>query len=483
MFGQPGRGGGPWQGEGNHGMDPETLAQTLVTVAQNLLSSQSQSQQNANPTRGHGGPGPGRPNPWAHAEEHHARSDPPPPWVRSDDPQFRSNGPKKPKPLMGMGLLGPPPDGDYRSVRDPVFVIKDQEVGVGEHPCFGIGEQRFRENLGTKGKITEKSRKNYRPKIKEDGCPPNYVVEEFEQLNQKYFCCDLCDKSMWNCLSFVNHIKGNAHNKVVDDVSTKELVKVGEIRNQIAELIKLDKSKSQSGKCNMCSVRVKGDMVKHRKEDYHQKLKMFLHPHCKVCDADFETRSEWHYHKFSSEHLFNLSDSMYGVAYDPMTSKQLDNILKELERRIDSSSNKGVKLSERNNLFKETKASQQSPKNMKKSGNENKNRIKVKDVDKNKNKEKVEEDIIIVEDDDVTEADLEPIMQDANILGAEFIKPVNGLFCKLCKKFFLSGDEAITQHCKSEQHLQKFRAQSSATDQKATKRNSAAEFFSPKRKK
>jgi len=479
MFGQHGRGGGgPWQGDGNNGMDPETLAQTLVNVAQNLLSSQSSQSQNVDPSRGHGGAGAGRPSPWAHTDEYHAmaRSGP---WVRSDEnPQFMSDGTKKQKPMMGMGLLGPPPDGDYRSVRDPVFVIRDQGK-EGEHHGFGVGEELFRENI-SRGKTTEKSRKNYRPKIKEDGCPPNYVVEEFDHLDQKYFCCDMCDKSMWNCLSFVNHIKGNAHNKVVGEVASKELAKVEEVKNKIAELVNLDKSKPQSGKCNMCGVRVKGDMAKHRKEDYHQQLKMFIHPHCKVCDADFEDRSEWHYHKFSSEHLYNLSGSQYGLSYDPMDSKQLEKILKELQRRIDGSSKKGMKITEKNNLFKEIKASQQSPKNMKKSGNENKNRIKLKD--NNKNIKKVEEDIIIVEDDEVTEADLEPIMQDAdNILGAEFIKPVNGLFCKLCKKFFMSGDSAITQHCKTEQHLQHFRAQSQA--QSATKRSSAAEFFSPKRKK
>ena len=43
MFGQSGGGSGPWQGQNNNkNMDAETLAQTLVSVAQNLLSSQNQ---------------------------------------------------------------------------------------------------------------------------------------------------------------------------------------------------------------------------------------------------------------------------------------------------------------------------------------------------------------------------------------------------------------------------------------------------------
>merc|ERR1712002_1276834 len=46
-------------------------------------------------------------------------------------------------------------------------------------------------------------------------------------------------------------------------------------------------------------------MIEHRKTDVHQMLKKFVHPHCYICDADFELRSEWTYHKFTAEHLTN----------------------------------------------------------------------------------------------------------------------------------------------------------------------------------
>jgi len=461
---------GVWQGQPNNNMNPEVLAQTLVTAAKNILSSQQPQNDNYNRGHSHGESGLGRTSPWA---------------TPDDVPKFRhtQEGSSKitvrPKSMMGMGLLGAPPDGDYRAVRDrhPVFVIQDKNNSGGDiQGGFGIGEDLFRKKITTKGLISEKSRKNYRPRIKEEGLPPKYVMEEFDHLHSKLFCCDLCDKKMWNSLSFVNHVKGNAHNKIVEDKIAEEAFKAGEVRKLIAELIKKDNGKPLPGRqgiCHMCGLRVKGDMMKHRKEDYHQKLKMFIHPHCKICDADFEDRSEWHYHKFSAEHLGNIEGSRYGLAYDPMSSEELENIVKELKNRIGKGNT--AELNKRNNLFKETKAaaSEQPSRTVE----TKKQTVPKKSVHK---VETIDDDVIIVEDDNVTEKDLEPIMQEAEILGAEFIKPVNGLFCKLCKKFFGSGDESLRQHCKSQHHLQRYRDQ---TGTQGTKRSAAAEFFSPKKKK
>ena len=60
------------------------------------------------------------------------------------------------------------------------------------------------------------SLKNYRPKIKVEGIPPNYFNGDFEHLNSKHFSCDSCDKrNMWDAESFVKHLRGQKHvNKV-----------------------------------------------------------------------------------------------------------------------------------------------------------------------------------------------------------------------------------------------------------------------------
>jgi len=493
MFGQSGGGSGPWQGQNNNNMmDAETLAQTLVSVAQNLLSSQNQ---NAHPSPAYPSSR-GRPSPWESSSnysaqhsrdkvgnDHNDYSDHPQPRGHSYGSQ--SSRPS-PKPLMGMGLLGAPPDGDYRTVREPVFVISDQGVqGWRDESCNsqeagsgrgfqtgGFEEENFVEKVSSRGDSfgTEKSRKNYRPKIKENGSPPKYAMGEFEHLNRQYFCCGMCGKNMWNALSFVNHIKGNAHNKVVENATAMEVSKIAAVKKEITELMNKDSGKpkpgEKSGKCNMCGGRVKGDLVAHRKTDYHKKLKTFIHPYCKVCDADFEDRGEWHYHKFSSEHLENLEGSIEGLEYDPMSSDELDKLLKQLEKRNGHRNTGGgekpAQNVDKNNMFREMKAAASK---------------------QSKHNRHVDEDIIIMEDEEsVTEKDLEPIMKDSDILGAEFVKPVNGMFCKLCKKFFGAGDFAIAEHCKTQQHLQKYRAQNSQHAQ-PVKRSSASEFFNVKRKK
>eukprot|EP00092_Neocalanus_flemingeri_P022061 GFUD01023926.1.p1 GENE.GFUD01023926.1~~GFUD01023926.1.p1 ORF type:complete len:534 (+),score=146.13 GFUD01023926.1:56-1657(+) len=533
MFGQSGGGGGPWQGvqRGSNNMDAETLAQTLVSVAQNLISSQAQSS-NAGPN--YSTHNRGRPNPWSSSAPQTRFNDQQREQV--DKPNYSGSGQGRgrgmpdyydqqqnssgtghgsrhrsgsgnrkatPKPLMGMGILGAAPEGDYRTVREPSFVIGDnqsfdqgwgdnsfhnsmedkvssgQEFGGGFQQNFGagfgIGEDNFVEKVNSKGANfeTEKSRKNYRPKIKEDGCPPKYSMSDFEHLSKEYLRCTMCNKDMWNSVSFVNHLKGNAHNKTVDDVAAKEASKVADVRKQITDLLRKDTGKprpgDRSGKCNMCGVKVVRDMMAHRKTDYHQKLKKFIHPHCTVCDADFEDRSDWYYHKFSAEHLSNLEVRRDGIEYDPMSVEELEKFLKHLEGRNgykgkDRLNNeKTVHNVDKNEMFKEMKAFAA------------KHSAKI-------NKKKDDEDVIIMEDEDlVTEKNIDLSKNNSGLLGTEFIKPVNGMFCKLCKKFFGSGDAAIAEHCKSQFHTEKCR---NVQPNNAKRRNSAAEFFSsPKKKK
>ena len=68
-----------------------------------------------------------------------------------------------------------------------------------------------------------------------------------------------------------------------------------------------------SSTCNMCQVDVYGFNVKndskiHRQSYAHQMLKEFLHPSCPTCKIEFQQRKDWDAHKFSSEHLTNLTN-------------------------------------------------------------------------------------------------------------------------------------------------------------------------------
>jgi len=459
---------GPWQGGGQQiggqNLNAETLAKTLVNVAQNLLSSQ----QASNPVAEYGNRD--APSPWANVSGPNQRRG-----QQSSPMSNRSASHRNvnPKPLMSMGLLGAAPGGNFGPTREPSFVIGDQpnlDHSWGSfnessfETSFGIGEDRYAKKVQSRGSFdTEKSRKNYRPKIKEEGCPPKYFVEDYEHLSKRYLRCSMCNKDMWNSLSFVNHLKGNAHNTAVEDMARNEASKVGEIRKVISQMLSKDVSKNRpgdkTGKCNMCDVKIKGEMGAHRRTDYHQKLKAFIHPHCVVCDADFEDRSEWYYHKYSVEHLNNLKVKNREIDYDPMSGFELEKLLKDLQKRSgyrrDSLNNKSSKNIDKNEMFKQMKAAG--------------NKIKKEDGD-----------IIIMEDEDTEpEKQVDDSIKDLGVLGADYIKPVNGMFCKLCKKFFGAGAAAITEHCNTKVHIDTY---NNSIQNIGKKRSHASEFFSAPKK-
>ena len=190
----------------------------------------------------------------------------------------------------------------------------------------------------------------------------------------------------------------------------------------------------------MCDVKVK-DIMKHRKDEGHKNLKQFIHPHCEPCSADFEDRSEWYYHRFSAHHLYNLERWGNDINYSPISSKNIDGFLNKLEKK--------------------------QPK-------------KTKEVD--------DDEITIIDDDN---NDQEPIdtnkntkedydnIENMNVIGSEYIKPVNGLFCKLCKKFFMNDKSEIVSHCNSSQHRESVEM---IEKQTGIKRKAAADFFDQSKK-
>ena len=100
---------------------------------------------------------------------------------------------------------------------------------------------------------------------------------------------------MWDGTSFVKHLLGNVHNKNLEEKIEKDMARVAKLRKVISNKINSVKESGNS-KCGMCDVKV-NDIIKHRKEETHQNLKKFIHPHCEACNADFEDRSEWYYHR------------------------------------------------------------------------------------------------------------------------------------------------------------------------------------------
>lgn len=281
--------------------------------------------------------------------------------------------------------------------------------------------------------------KNYRPNIKEEGQPPNYHLMEYMGINPSMFWCKPCGKKpMWDAESFLKHIIGQTHNKKIEEAIQEEKDVVAEVRNRLKEMA--GKVEGESQGCKMCSIKVKGGkdaMNHHRASEGHQALKKFIHPHCDICDADFESRAEWNYHRFSAEHLSNMTP---GGKSNVMPTQDL----KKLCKRLGGATQEPAKK-DNNNQKKQTNGKQSHSSY---------------------------EDVVILDDDGEENSGVKAVLKDVDlhnkdIPGSEFVTPVNGFFCKLCKQFFGPGKEVVKQHCGTDHHMALQMAQTKAGGKRA----------------
>jgi len=283
------------------------------------------------------------------------------------------------------------------------------------------------------GKMTAKdfNEKNYRPKIKVEGLPPNYFNGDFEHLSSKHFSCVNCDKrNMWDAESFVKHLRGQKHVNKIEELIKEDQAAVAALRAQMKA--KAGKVTGPSKKCAMCDIEVAGKgtdaMNSHRRTTEHQTLKRFIHPHCDYCRADFEDRTDWHYHRLSAEHLTN-SEHKHNSKDGVVTSRELQDIC--------------IKLGgDKNSLFK----------SLKDGGNAKKSKGDPEVMIIKENKKKAAE----IEGVDAVLKDVD--LDNSDIPGAEFVKPVQGFFCQLCKKFFAPGKDVVKTHCSSAPHTANMKA-------------------------
>jgi len=412
---------GPWKTQTNNFMDSETLAQTLINTAQTILSNQNRPADNL----AFRSPEVSQACPWIDPNQNS---------VGAWQPQINVF---QPAPKVGVGLLGEGPQDMYNGEQFDKSGSTDKSIWSGERNRAEQQSMVSYDSHSDRTYVNAKSQKNYRMKIKESGEPPKYSISEFDHVNSKLFSCDLCGKNMWNSVSFVNHIKGNAHNRQIESLLSEEEEKVEEVK----KLIKLkieedskDRGKGRGRKCNMCDVFVNDDLLVHRRTDYHKKLKNFIHPHCSICDADFEIRSEWHYHRFSAEHLTNISHSKESLTYSPIEIKQLNALLRQLEKKCSRKEDVGIS--------------------------------------KLASKRKNEEDIIIVGEGESTAVSKDKKVE---VVGSEFVTPKNAMFCQLCKKFLDNETTLVEEHCQSELHLKMY--------QEHTKSGEKIDQFKNKRRK
>lgn len=150
---------------------------------------------------------------------------------------------------------------------------------------------------------------------------------KFDGLPRSFLHCFVCNKSMWDGESFQNHIRGKAHKQMIISLEDsfqstvnilRENMRVAEER-RVIEMQRMQRSRrfhhsnnsnETPSHCNMCNHKFLGKIVVHRQSRGHQRLKRFLHPNCKSCNAEFPSRMEWVDHLFTSEHLHTAKRSL-----------------------------------------------------------------------------------------------------------------------------------------------------------------------------
>ncbi|XP_020708477.2 zinc finger protein on ecdysone puffs isoform X2 [Athalia rosae] len=134
--------------------------------------------------------------------------------------------------------------------------------------------------------------------------------------------CHVCNKHMWDGYSFENHLRGRAHQLMMDKLDESYKLKVDLMRHElrVAEEqreLSLNNSKRRGKKvsvdlnvreyCTMCDLNFYGTLSIHRKSDKHQQLKTFLHPRCLECAKEFPSRIEFDEHCLTPIHMKSLA--------------------------------------------------------------------------------------------------------------------------------------------------------------------------------
>jgi len=287
--------------------------------------------------------------------------------------------------------------------------------------------------------------------------------------------CTVCSTSMWNGESFERHVKGRFHADLMQMVKAQDFAMCDVLRQRVKREEKAKRAaleKSQKGKaagngplgptvsCPMCDIDdACGPINFHRKSVHHQALRKFLHPKCQHCNLEFQTRAEYDVHRFSEAHL----QSLHKAGITEVSSDPMDGLLQEVAKLTDKKP--AASASSSSSSLPATKVTVAT----KAESEEDEKPSKLMDIGKEM-KEKEEKEL---NEDQIMEYDI-PDKEQNVALGYSLVKPVNGFFCCVCKKFFANCK--LSDHCKTSQHYDKFVETVEAKKQRVAQKREALQM-------
>jgi len=296
------------------------------------------------------------------------------------------------------------------------------------------------QGMMNQGGMNNMGGRNFLPRIKEEGLPPNYNLRDYQFMEPHMLNCDLCKKkNLWDGESYISHIMGRTHNEKVEALVKEETELVASVREQLQS--KTTKITGDFSKCKMCKTKYKGSDEEahsaHKRSAQHKTMKRFIHPKCMICNCNFEMRSDWIYHRFSAIHLQNVA--MQGNNQDGVST---------LEDLKDFAEKLGGKKKAVGSAVATKAAIPEGKKIV------NAEAIAVP-------KEKME---AMCKDVDLTNEEFD---------GGEHVKPLSGFYCKLCNFVFASGKDVVKKHCTGPQHMKKAGAKRKGGDSSGPKAKKA----------
>ncbi|KAK0177643.1 hypothetical protein PV328_001677 [Microctonus aethiopoides] len=272
--------------------------------------------------------------------------------------------------------------------------------------------------------------------------------------------CRVCTKHMWDGFSFENHLRGRAHQLMMEKLDESYKLRVDFMRHElkVAEEqreLSLHNSKRRGKKvsvdlsvreyCTMCDLNFYGTLSSHRKSEKHQQLKIFLHPRCIPCAKEFPSRIEYDEHCLTPGHMVNAAQN------------------DEQKKTKKSKLAKGE--SEVRTADDEEKDSSPDPKSNEKDEELPENNEYLFDINDDMSNEKYKI------------PSFKYCRQNQIALGASMVKPINGYHCDKCRRFMLT-DEDMNAHLRTLTHYRNFVAEVKAQTVPVTPETNAEKSIS-----
>ncbi|XP_076675727.1 protein on ecdysone puffs isoform X3 [Andrena cerasifolii] len=266
-----------------------------------------------------------------------------------------------------------------------------------------------------------------------------HAESRYAEVPMSHMFCHICNKHMWDGYSFENHLRGRAHQLMMEKLDESYKLKVDLMRHElrVAEEqreLSLTNSKRRGKKvvsvdlnvreyCTMCDLNFYGTLSTHRKSEKHQQLKTFLHPRCFPCVKEFPSRIEYDEHCLTPAHMKNAVQ-----CEEQRKNKKKEKLAKgEAEIRTAEDEEKDVGPDTKNEKEEEVAGEQEY----------------ITDITENLSEKKFKI------------PSYKYCRQNQISIGKSLVKEVQGFYCEKCRRFMLLADD-MNAHLRSITHYRNF---------------------------